>query len=88
MPEDRYKSFLNGATILLSAMVGILIIYPLALARLSPAGSPSSGYGMLLLGAAGGALLGYRRRNSRIFLYFCMLAIIILAIVISSSIEG
>lgn len=77
---DRYPEFMKFAAILLSALVGVLIAFPLIIA-----GDANNLY-FLPIAALLGGLVGYRRRNSRIFLYFCMLAVIILAFVISSSV--
>ena len=84
MSKQNYHSFLRLANILLSGMTGFLIGYPVA------AGMTSSNTGSLsviILTTLAGFITGYRRANSRIFLYFCMLAIIILSVVISSSLQ-
>jgi len=79
---DNYMRFRRYASMLLAGMTGLMIAYPYALGYL---GTPYKSYLILISSFIAGVLIGYRRRNSRIFLYFCMLAIIILASVISLS---
>jgi 4-amino-4-deoxy-L-arabinose transferase-like glycosyltransferase len=80
--EDNYLRFRQYATIFLGGLTGLLIFYPLATSYFF---SPVLPYLIFAFSFIAGALVGYRRRNSGIFLYFCMIAIIILAVVISSS---
>ncbi|MCI5064195.1 hypothetical protein MRY87_00565 [bacterium] len=79
--------FQTVAAVALGTLTGLLIALPLSP---SPGGTDApSLFGMLVLpaSAAAGALIGYRRRESRAFLYFCFAAILLLSGTLSTSLE-
>lgn len=65
---------------MLGAVMGTLIVLPLLTETPGMRGALA-----LLLGAAGGGAVGFRRRTSPAFLYFCIAGILALASVISFS---
>lgn len=81
---QRYETFLGYATVALGAIMGLLIASPLATIY-----AQSENFSMAYLTFAvftlGGALVGYRRRKSRAFLYFCMIGTAVLSSIISFS---
>lgn len=67
-------SFLNLANPVLGALAGILIALPLAVHA-----APSAAPFLVLPLFALGTMLGWRRRDSRLFLYVAMIAVLALA---------
>ncbi len=76
-----HETFQTCAAVILGAITGFLISFPIAI------GPTASKVGLIafIAGGGAGALVGYRRRKSRAFLYFCFVAILVLAGTISSS---
>lgn len=66
--------FQQIATIVLAGITGLLIALPIGLPK-GPEASMLYALGGLLFGAVS----GYRRRNSKIFMYFCMIASAVLS---------
>ena len=83
-----YLRFRQMATIALAALVVLLIALPFAVSILFEGKNPIYFKIILLTAFSSGALIGYLKRNSRFFLYLCMLAVIILSVTMSFSIEG
>ena len=79
MNSQAYR-FVEIACIGLGALVGCLIVLPLVATPGSSAPVP-----LLVAGTAAGAVIGYRYRGSRAFLYFSLVCILLLATVISFS---
>jgi hypothetical protein len=75
--EKTPFSFNHFAAVMLGGISGFLIAAPLALSTATPLA--------LIAGFAAGGLVGYRRRNSRGFLYLCFIVVLVLAGVLSSS---
>lgn len=73
--------FLKLTNIVLGIMCGLLIAFPLSYS----VSNPIFGLAVLLMGTALGAFTGYRRANSRAFMYFCIVAVCILSTIISFS---
>lgn len=82
MTQFNYGSFREFASIVLGAILGGLIILPFALPD-----QQASNFWILLVGLFAGGLIGYKRRKSVAFLYFCMIAVVILASVLSARIQ-
>jgi hypothetical protein len=74
--------FYTFAAIVLGALNGFLIAFPLSVRAVSEEGGIS--YGVVLLGIGMGALIGYRKRVSRAFLYVSMLTALCLAMLVST----
>ena len=72
--------FLQISCVVLGALTGCLIGIPLAV----QSGS-ASGIWIVFSFSALGGLIGYRRRTSRAFLYFCLGAVLILSSLVSFS---
>ncbi len=75
--NDPFLRFYTFATITLSCFTGVLIAVPLALSNPNP-------LALLLLPFFGtmGGIAGYRRRNSRIFFYLSLFAVVVLSTII------
>lgn len=67
-----YEQFRSGAVIALATLVGVLVTLPIATA-------PGATSWVVMAGAAGGGLVGWRRRESVFFLYFCLVAVLFLS---------
>jgi len=80
METQPFSKFLNIACISVGGMVGCLIAIPLTFSS-----NGSSKFVVLLASIALGMLVGYRRRGSRVFLYFCLLCVLILSSLVSFS---
>lgn len=80
MTESAPASFSprTAMTMALGTLTGILVAVPISI----DASNAPNGL-VLLAGAAAGALIGWRRRTSTGFLYFCAFAILTLASLIS-----
>ena len=78
-PYLRFRRIVN---IFLGAMVGSLVVYPFALTQ-----NGSTATLLLLFGLAGGALTGYRRRESHVFFYFALVCCCILSALIASELK-
>jgi len=74
-----YNTFLAVTNTGLGALLGCLIGMPLNLTSSSLFGRAS----LLLLFTVLGGAIGYRRRHSKVFLYFALLSIVLLASIIS-----
>lgn len=81
MNPDKFYAF---SSIVLGGITGILIVLPMA----GSSETLSVPYQMsyTLLGAILGAMVGYRRRKSRYFTYFCIAAILCLSILSTKAI--
>lgn len=72
--ELPYKVFQQFSTILLAGITGVLILLPLGMSH-----SPEYLHWFALLGFSAGTLVGYRRRESRMFFYYCLAAVVMLS---------
>jgi hypothetical protein len=79
MDDPRFAKFLSIASVALGAMTGFFIAVPIAL------GTPSLTLPVLILFTLLGALLGYRKRASRMFLYVSLIASVTLASLVARS---
>lgn len=86
-PLRDYSSFQATATVILGAFVGVLILAPFA-ATYAQQGKLVLSVIFLAIGASLGLLIGYRRRESRTFFYFSMVAVVVLAMIISNSVTN
>jgi hypothetical protein len=75
---DPFAQFRSIACVVMGALAGALIAAPFAAGRMW----------LVPLSAAAGLAAGYRRRRSAAFLYFCILTILILAMLVSSHAAG
>ena len=73
--EAESHSFITFANIGLGALCGALIVFPLVL--------EAKNIVYALPGIAVGALIGHRRKDSRVFFYLTLVSILILASLIS-----
>ncbi len=80
--EKLSNQFNQIASIVLAGVIGVLIAAPLALSYYR-----DYSLGVIILGLVGGLLVGYRRRRSRPFFYFCLVATLILSSLMFSSID-
>ncbi|MCB0335566.1 MAG: hypothetical protein KDD62_04650 [Bdellovibrionales bacterium] len=71
----NFQIFLHGATIVLSALLGTLLALPLL-----GSGLPAP---LIAVGAVLGALIGWRRKESRFFFYFVLLGVLAMASLLS-----
>ena len=69
--------FYSLAAVFLAALVGLLITIPVTMA------DRQGSSWLLLVGIIAGGLVGWRRRKSHAFLYFCLVCVIALATLIS-----
>lgn len=72
--DQNYAKFFAAACIILGALAAALISIPLSY-KLTQGANPIIITAMTLLGA----LIGYRRRNSRAFFYAALLAILLIS---------
>ena len=75
--NNQFLLFRSIATIVLSAMVGLLAAIPLV----QPNGTATP-LALMFLGGALGAFAGYRRRTSHLFFYFTLFATATLATIL------
>lgn len=80
MSENAFFRFRAAAAVMLGALTGSLIVLPLIAGNPEHTGAGALAY--LGAGALFGALTGYRRRGSTMFLYFCVVCILALSSVI------
>lgn len=73
MTTETRDPLLGFGCVILGGMVGGLIAFPVASQTMS-----ASGPILLAASTAAGLLVGYRRRKSRPFLYFCLFVIVTL----------
>jgi uncharacterized membrane protein len=78
MDNSRFLKFTN---ITLGVMCGLLIALPVSFSLSNPI---VGGLSVLILSALGG-FSGYRRANSRAFMYFCIVAVGVLSSIITFS---
>ncbi len=76
--DNAFHTFRTFASVVLGALIGLLIALPLAL---------PSGYNLVLIVpfVIMGGVIGYRRRESRGFLYFSFVAVLLLSSLVSRS---
>ncbi len=75
----QLSSFYRGACVVLGALLGVLIVFPMTMvAHLSPPLATLA----LVIGVLLGAAIGYRRGESRAFLYFLLLSVGLLSTVL------
>ena len=74
--------FYRTACVVLGALMGLLIVLPLTLGFGS---SPLRTLSALVIGTLLGGAVGYRRRESRLFLYFSIVSVALLSGVLVSS---
>lgn len=79
-----YQKFQTIACCALGALMGLLIAVPIVVPLLS---NPFAQLAVLLLFTVIGFRIGYRRRGSRGFLYFALVGVLILAGIVSESVE-
>jgi hypothetical protein len=84
--SSKYQDLLfhELASIVLASFIGVLIVVPYATILVSNEQRALSLI-TLLTGAVVGFLVGKRRCKSRLFMYFCMLVVIILSTIIGYS---
>jgi hypothetical protein len=81
--EKTPFNFNHFAAVMLGGLCGFLVAAPLALST----NTPAIGALALIAGLAAGGLVGYRRRNSRGFLYLCFVIILVLSGTLSSALS-
>ena len=72
-----YQDFFSFACTILGAFAGLLLTMPIVI-RSETSFAPL----FLILGMFLGGIIGYRRRNSRIFFYVCLIVILMLSILL------
>jgi hypothetical protein len=77
-----FQSFRSASSVVLGSLTGILIALPAAL----PLGAVGSAVVSIVAGA-GGAAIGYRRRHSVGFFYFALICVLVLASLLSQSLN-
>ncbi|MCB0321147.1 MAG: LPXTG cell wall anchor domain-containing protein [Bdellovibrionales bacterium] len=78
--SHQYHTFKTLSAVILGSLTGLLIAFPIATGADAQIGALA-----MIAGIGAGGLVGYRRRESRGFLYFSFVAILVLAGTISTS---
>lgn len=85
-PQDNFNKFYALASLVLSVIAGVLIGIPIAM--MVPAPDQAFSLTHLLVVAAFavfGGIAGYRNRKSHLYFYFVLVAVLVLAGLVSSS---